>query len=180
MIEVRIVGRASGHESSIGFILELSTRKPQGLRRNSRRMYATTELRNQHDAAMGMAEHLLDLIDAYRCEADALPIAVQITKLIGLLRVHLAQEDVQLYPELVASGDREIAKMALAYVAEMGGLAHELEQFARRWSSSAVIATDFADFAEAARELVLQLAFRIERENRYLYPLVEPPARQAA
>lgn len=143
-------------------------------------MYALTELRSQHDAAMCMAERLIDLIDDYRCEADALPIAVQFSRLVGLLRVHLAQEDVQLYPELVASNDREVTKLALAYVSEMGGLANELELSARRWSSSAVIAADFVDFAESMRDLVLQLAFRIERENRHLYPLAEPLVRRAA
>ena len=143
-------------------------------------MHPLTELRDQHDAAMCMAERLLGMVDDYRGPADALPIALQVGRLVGLLRVHLAQEDVQLYPKLIASGDREIAKLALAYVAEMGGLANELELFARHWSSSAVIAAGFADFAEAARDLVLQLAFRIERENRHLYPLAERPVRRAA
>jgi hemerythrin-like domain-containing protein len=164
----------------ISSTLDLNTRKLQGPAHHNFGMYELDELRNQHDAALCMADRLLDLVADYRCEADALPIALQLNKLVGLLRVHLAQEDVQLYPRLLASGDRDIAKLALSYVSEMGGLAHELEQFIRRWSSSAVIAADFADFAEAAQELVLQLSFRIERENRYLYPLAKPPARQAA
>jgi hypothetical protein len=152
----------------------------QVLAGNKLDMYALTELRSQHDLALRMAERLIDLIDEYRGDADAPPIALQFNKLFGLLRVHLAQEDVQLYPELAASGDRQIANMALAYVSEMGGLASELELFAQRWSSSAVIASDFYGFAEAARELVLRLAFRIERENRHLYPLAEPQPRRAA
>lgn len=143
-------------------------------------MYALTELRHQHDAAISMGDRLLDLIDSYRGDVDAYPIALQFNKLVGLLRVHLAQEDVQLYPDLMASSDSKTAKLAKAYVAEMGSLASELELFAQRWSSSAVIATDFDEFAEATRELILQLVVRIERENRYLYPLAEPPARQAA
>jgi hypothetical protein len=143
-------------------------------------MYALMELRGQHDAAMSMADRLIDLIDEYRGEADALPIALQFNRLVGLLRVHLAQEDVQLYPELVASGDRDIARLALAYVSEMGSLASELELFAKRWTSSAVIASEFETFAEDARDLVLKLAFRIERENRHLYPLAELLPRKAA
>lgn len=143
-------------------------------------MYALSELRSQHDAALHMAERLIDMIDEYRGDADAPPVALQFNRLFGLLRVHLAQEDVQLYPDLVASGDHQTANVALAYVLEMGGLASELELFAQRWSSSAVIASDFFGFAEAARELVLQLAFRIERENRHLYPLAETRARKAA
>ena len=127
-----------------------------------------------------MAERLLDLVNEYRSAADALPIALQLNRLVGLLRVHLAQEDVQLYPELIASGDPETARMALAYASEMGGLAGELELFAQRWSSSVGIAAAFAEFAEVTRELMLRLATRIERENRYLYPLAGPPVRRAA
>jgi hypothetical protein len=138
-------------------------------------MYALTELSHQHDVAISMAERLLDLVNEYRSAADALPIALQLNRLVGLLRVHLAQEDVQLYPELIASG-----RMALAYASEMGGLAGELELFAQRWSSSVGIAAAFAEFAEVTRELMLRLATRIERENRYLYPLAGPPVRRAA
>ena len=143
-------------------------------------MYALTELRNQHDAAMCIADNLIELIDDYQCEADALLIAFQFNKLTGVLRVHLAQEDVQLYPRLIASDDPKTAKLALTYVSEMGDLANQLEVYARRWSSSTVIATGFANFAEATRELVLQLAFRIERENQHLYPLAGPRVLRAA
>jgi len=136
-------------------------------------MFKLTDLKNQHDDAMAMADRLIDLIDDYHGEEDALPIAVQFSKLAGLFRVHFAQEDVQLYPELVAMGDREVARLAITYAAEMGGLANELETFVRRWPSSAVIASSFAEFAAAARQLVLALVVRIERENRFLYPLVE-------
>jgi hypothetical protein len=136
-------------------------------------MFDLTDLKNQHDAAMAMADRLIDLIDDYRHDGDALPIAIQFSKLVGLFRVHFAQEDVQLYPELVALGDRDVARLALTYAAEMGGLANELERFVRRWPSSAVIASNFAEFADAARDMVLALAVRIERENRFLYPLIE-------
>jgi hypothetical protein len=136
-------------------------------------MFDLTDLKNQHDAAMAMADRLIDLIDEYRHDGDALPIAIQFSKLVGLFRVHFAQEDVQLYPELVALGDRDVSRLALTYAAEMGGLANDLEKFVRRWPSSAVIASNFAEFADAARDMVLALAVRIERENRFLYPLIE-------
>jgi hemerythrin-like domain-containing protein len=139
-------------------------------------MFDLTDLKNQHDAAMAMADRLIDMIDEYRHDGDALPIAIQFSKLVGLFRVHFAQEDVQLYPELVALGDREVARMTLTYAAEMGGLANELERFVRRWPSSAVIAGSFNEFADAARGMVLALAVRIERENRFLYPLAEAVA----
>lgn len=136
-------------------------------------MFDLTDLKNQHDAALAMADRLIELVDEYRQDGDALPIAIQLSKFVGLLRVHFAQEDVQLFPELVALGDRNIARVTLTYAAEMGGLANELEGFVERWSSAAAIARNFSEFADAARDLVLAITVRIERENRFLYPLIE-------
>lgn len=133
-------------------------------------------LREQHDEALDMAQRLLELIDGYKAGASACPILRQLNRLCGVLRVHLAHEDVQLYPALTASSDPNIARTAQHYVDEMGGLALDLEYFARQWSCSASISNDFAEFSQAANDLMLALAVRIERENRYLYPLVDSVA----
>jgi hypothetical protein len=89
------------------------------------------------------------------------------------LRVHLAYEDVELYPSLMDSRDPGAARTAAAYFAEMGGLATDLEYFARHWSCSVSIAGNIDEFRHDLHELMLALAVRIERENRYLYPLAE-------
>lgn len=130
-------------------------------------------LRQQHDSALAMAQRLLELIEAYRPGGPGYPILIQLNRLYGLLRVHLALEDIQLYPALMSSGDRSVARTARRYVDEMGGLAAEMESFARHWSCSASITGNFAEFREAAHDLVLALAVRIERETQQLYPLVE-------
>lgn len=133
-------------------------------------------LRRQHDAALDMAQRLLDLIDSYQAGTPALPILMQLNRLYGVLRVHLALEDIELYPALASSGDPQVARTARAYVDEMGDLAINLECFAQHWSCSASIASNFAEFREAAQDLMLALVVRIERENRHLYPLAEVDA----
>ncbi|MGI8931512.1 MAG: hemerythrin domain-containing protein [Sphingomicrobium sp.] len=143
-------------------------------------MTATDALRRQHDAALVMSGRLVDLIDAYSGDRDAYEIEMQLNKLLGLLRIHLAQEDVQLYPKLSASDDQEVARLARSYADEMGGLATELEIFVQHWSCSASIAGRFEEFREDAHTLLLALAVRIERENRYLYPLADAAAAAAA
>lgn len=130
-------------------------------------------LRDQHDAALDMAQRLLQLIDGYRAGTPAYPILMQLNRLYGILRVHLAHEDVELYPALMASPDSLVARKAQQYVDEMGDLATNLECFAQHWSCSASIANSFEEFSEAARAMVLELAVRIERENKYLYPLAD-------
>ena len=135
-------------------------------------------LRSQHDAALDMAQRLLGLIDGYRPGNSATPILMQLNRLLGLVRVHLAHEDVGLYPALIASPDPQVARTAQRFVEEMGGLAFDFEWFARRWSCSVSIAGDIDAFREGAHRLALALAIRIERENRYLYPLAEAEARR--
>ena len=136
-------------------------------------MVNTQILRQQHDAALVMADRLIDLVDNYDPRTAGIPILMQLSRLLGILRVHLAHEDVELYPRLMASPDPNIARTACAYVAEMGGLAIDLECFVRHWSCSASIAGNIEEFREGVHELILALAVRIERENRYLYPLAE-------
>lgn len=146
-------------------------------------MSSTDILRDQHGAAMAMAQRLLELIEDYRPGAASDPILVQLNRLYSILRVHLAQEDIELYPALLASPDPMVARTARKFVDDLGGLAVDLEWFARHWSSAASILADFAEFRQAANELVLRLAVRIDLENRLLYPLAEAgaePRRDAA
>jgi hypothetical protein len=135
-------------------------------------------LRAQHDEALAMADRLIELADQSDPRAAAIPILMQLNRLLGLVRVHLAHEDVGLYPALIASPDPQVARTAQRFVEEMGGLAFDFEWFARRWSCSVSIAGDIDAFREGAHRLALALAVRIERENRYLYPLAEPEARR--
>jgi hypothetical protein len=137
-------------------------------------------LRKQHDDALAMADRLMDLIDGHEPGGGAVAILMQLNRLIGLLRIHLAQEDVDLYPGLIASTDPNVARTAKAYVEDMGGLAAELEIFARHWSCSASIDSGMGEFREGVNALMLALAVRIERENLFLYPMAEAePAGQS-
>lgn len=140
-------------------------------------------LRRQHEAALDMAQRLLELIDGYKAGNPAYPILMQLNRLYGVLRIHLALEDVELYPALAASPDPQVARTAQVYIEEMGSLALDLECFARHWSCSASIAGNFDEFRDAAQDLMLALAVRIERESQHLYPVAEAqsePRRNAA
>jgi hypothetical protein len=147
-------------------------------------MVNTGILRQQHDAAMSMADRLIGLADNYQAGTPAVSILMQLNRLLGILRVHLAHEDVELYPGLMNSCDAHVARTATTYFAEMGGLATDLEYFSRHWSCSVSIAGNIDEFRFDLHELMLALAVRIERENRYLYPLAEShpemPHRNAA
>lgn len=138
----------------------------------------------QHEDALAMSQRLLELIDSYQPGNPGYSILMQLNRLYGLLRVHLAHEDVELYPALTASADPNVARTVQYYVDEMGGLAYHLESFARHWSCSASITSHFEEFRDAAHDLLLAIVVRIEREERFLYPLADAgfvmPQRDAA
>ena len=142
-------------------------------------------LRGQHDTALAMAHRLLELVDNYKPGHSAYPILMQVNRLFGMLRAHFAQEDAVVYSALAASRNPRKARTAKAFAREMGGLATDLEDFTRHWCCSAAIASGFDEFRISVNALVLAIAARIERENRFLLPLAEeeealPPQRDAA
>ncbi|MEQ7873524.1 hemerythrin domain-containing protein [Sphingomonas sp. ASV193] len=112
-------------------------------------------------------------VEEYRSPDDAPAVALDLARLIGLVRVHLAQEDRLLYGAMIGSGSAHAAATARRFAAEMGGLAERIEAFAMRWSSSALIALDLAAFRAELDSLLAALDERIARENEQLYPLAE-------
>jgi hypothetical protein len=161
---------------SIASVTDLSKSNWQAPTGQDGLMVRTELLHQQHDDALAMADRLMDLVTSHKSGGGAVAILMQLNRLIGLLRIHLAQEDIELYPALMESDDPAVAKKAKAYVEEMGGLAAELEIFARHWSCSASIASGIDEFREGLHQLMLALAVRIERENLHLYPLAEAEA----
>lgn len=136
-------------------------------------MSRTSALRRQHDAASKLASQLLVDIENYRGEEDACVISLELAKLLGLLQIHLAQEDRSLYPSLIASGDERVAAVAHQFVAEMGEFAKGLHSFAKRWPCSRAVSSNFGAFRNETIAVLDALNERILRENEELYPLAD-------
>ncbi len=136
-------------------------------------MAFTDRLRQQHDLATIMTDHLRDLVRRHRPGDNAIAIATQLARLLGALRVHLAEEDEYLYPALIATNNGIAAALAERYRAEMGSLAWDVEEFMRYWSSSAVIAQRFEAFESDLDRMLGALVARIKRENFTLYPIAD-------
>lgn len=118
-------------------------------------------------------QKLSTAIGNYSGSADAYPIAIDLAKLTGLLRIHFAQEDRSLYPEMMASSSNEVAATAATFQREMGDIGPIFEKFVERWGTSAAIAAAFATFRIEASVLFARLADRIRRENEELYRLAD-------
>ena len=136
-------------------------------------MSRTADLRCQHDAATRLVARIMFRIEHFEDGDDAYPIGLDLAKLHGLLRIHLTQEDVVLYPAMIGSGDTKLAMIASRFAIEMGDLADQFERFVRRWGSSAVIGARFDHFRSEALAIFAALETRIDRENDELYPLAD-------
>ncbi len=112
-------------------------------------------------------------------KAIAAPAAPAMVELFNLRRelassliAHLKAEDWALYPPLMASGDPQVAATAKAFSDEMGGLADAFGVYANRWDAMS-IERDWNAFCLESTDIIDALTYRITRENRELYPLID-------
>ncbi len=111
---------------------------------------------------------LRKLSDGYRSAADALPLAVQLSRLVGTWRrVFVARERLVYRPRL-ASPDRSHALMAGTCRAQMKAVAERVELHAQRWSSSVVIASEFPLFRDQSIALAKAIETHFECDRSLL------------
>ena len=134
-------------------------------------MSSMTKLRQDHADLVNIASRLKAAIDA--------PSAPPIIELFNLRRelastliAHLKAEDWALYPQLMNSGDPQIAATAKAFSDEMGGLAAAFGLYAQRWDAMS-IEKNWVGFCHESNEIIVALTARIMREEHELYPLID-------
>lgn len=132
--------------------------------------------RRQHKTLLLLSAELKTALAAAPTKEQASNCANLLSKINGVLSVHLAAEDKSLYPRLMAANDQAIALLAKQFSDEMGGLAGVYDDFQRRWSSSTKIYDDFSAFRGEAESVLQALGERIAREERELYPLADRQA----
>ncbi|MBB6426070.1 hemerythrin domain-containing protein [Sphingopyxis sp. JAI128] len=128
-------------------------------------------LRAEHAALVALSRIILAMT-----EARHPPPASELTSARGALREalvrHLKCEDWILYPRLMASGDPGLMRTTRAFELEMGNLSADYVAYDEMWSGARV-AADWPGFCRETRRIFEQLAMRIEREERELYPLAD-------
>jgi hypothetical protein len=103
---------------------------------------------------------------------NAQAISAGIVAVSGIVKLHLAVEDRNLYPALEASGDGELVDLSRAYQREMDGIAGAYLQFAGRWNTPRQVAAEPEAFRDDANVVLRQLFERIRREDREFYPAI--------
>ena len=129
---------------------------------------------------MVSVERLIDEHAQISARSDALMRAVATasptmlrTMIVGLdtdLAAHLATEDLEVYPHLLAKGDlaqREAAEIAMG---DFDQLAAEWRAYVDEWTADE-IESDRELFIEASKRVLSALSARVRIENEILYPL---------
>lgn len=128
-------------------------------------------LRADHAAIETLSGFLSDMV-----AAPHPPRPTELASVRGMLRDtlmrHLKCEDWALYPRLKAKGDAELDRLAREFVDEMGHIASDFAAYDARWTAEAIDA-DWTGFCAATTTILGELATRIEREDRELYPAAE-------
>ena len=117
-----------------------------------------------------MAETILNGLTAEPFDAPA--VRTSLSRLAGVLRIHLTIEDEVLYPTLAENPDPTVRATARQYADEMGSLGACFTDYNSRWTIESMKA-DPAAFASETRVVFKALAQRIDRENQILYPMLE-------
>jgi hemerythrin-like domain-containing protein len=129
--------------------------------------------REQHARLLALGRVLESQLDQDVLTKDGSAARLAVSRIAGALQIHLAMEDESLYPSLLAHPDAQLRDRARLLREELRGLKEALARYLNRWPTHVAIERDAPVFAEQTRELLAQLARRIELEDRELFPLAE-------
>ena len=136
-------------------------------------MARTTIMRAQVDAANAMLDRIRIGMNAYDGDAAAYPLALDLSRLAGILRIHFALADRSLYPFLIASGCPATVALAHDFQREICTLANRFERFNLRWSSSVAIAGNVTLFRGEAAVMIMAIRRRLRHEMSDLFPVAD-------
>ena len=136
-------------------------------------MARTDNFRKQHAEILQIARDVNQHLGPAIEEETAAQIRRLLSKMHGLVGLHLAMEDNSLYPSLQRSPDPDARALAQHYAAEMGDLASAFEGYMREWNNAAAISAGAARFTEHSKGIFNALSKRIHRENTQLYPVAD-------
>lgn len=129
-------------------------------------------LNRQHDSIKSEINIIESELQKGSTGINLSEIALHISKLAGLLKIHLLEEDQFLYPNLLHSPDEEIKNMVNQYIQEMGHLAEEYTGFKNKYNVANKIKGQETVFVNEAKHMIKVLKERIEREDNGLYHII--------
>lgn len=136
-------------------------------------MARTDNFRKQHVEILSIARDINQQLGPELSEQEAASIRRQLSKMHGIVGLHLAMEDQSLYPSMLRSTDAEARTLAQQYSDEMGDLALAFDAHMKTWASNTAVSNAAAAFTEQTKGIFNALSKRIHRENTQLYPVAD-------
>ena len=136
-------------------------------------MARTDSLRRDHVGLVDLAKRLEKRCQDLSGDGAAAEARQILGDLSGKLKVHLAMEDMNLYPFLLASDDAQASQLAKQFAGEMGGIADAFKAYVSKWPVARAIAQDPSGFQSQTMSVLKVLAKRIEAEDTQLYPVAD-------
>lgn len=130
------------------------------------------KLKQQHVEILRHVDDLRRLSRAGVAD-NAQGIAGGVVAMSSLIKLHLAAEELALYPALQRSGNPMLAQLGARFQSDMRPIAAAFDAFARRWNTAQSIRADVDGFRRAANETLRCLWERMRLENRDFYPKVQ-------
>ena len=129
-------------------------------------------LKNQHSTIRQLIQEIEKEISSGSIEQKAFDISLKISKLSGVLVLHLKSEDQYLYPNLKNSKDVAVSKTAEQLYKEMGSLSGEFMSYKSTYMSAAKIKANIPQFIEDSKRIISALKNRLNTEDKKLYQVV--------
>ena len=117
---------------------------------------------------MDETELLLDNL-----EANSSLIAKNISRLTGVLKIHLTNEDKFLYPAMKDTVDSKLKKLATQYEIEMGKLGPEFLSFKDKYNTTSRVISHSNIAKSEIQRMFKKVRVRMDKEDHELYPLAE-------
>jgi hypothetical protein len=130
-------------------------------------MLSFEDLMHDHSAIFAAVRVIVQEVEG---EAAPAILAASLAHLDSLLTPHLAIEDGEIYPLLLAGGDAGQRIMAEEAINAYASLAADWSAFAADWDESA-IAAGRTRFVAGLQALLGTLQNRVRAENEVLYPM---------
>lgn len=138
-------------------------------------MISLNNFKRQHHAINEELSFLETEIQKETVLMDIPDINFRIGKLTALLRIHLLEENTNLYPKLLSSQDEGIKKQANQHILEMGKLIDEYTIFKCTYTEKRI--TEKVDeFLKDAEEVIKAMKARFTKEENDLYHLLNAVA----
>jgi hypothetical protein len=129
----------------------------------------TQNLRQEHAELLSLAGKLATLLNSPdNRSATATGLRETLVKMNAKLGLHLAMEDKDLYPNLMKSGQGEVAAVAKRFVEEMGGIGAAFKEYLKKYPTGAAIEANWEAFKTESGGILKVLGGRIEKEERDL------------